>query len=423
MRPVQRHKRGELDSRESLRTHLATSADLDGVVVQALDLREVPEIDSVGVRDAIFLGCVFRDLEQQVDLVRRGASVFPSFEGLPYTPFRRTLYTVEELMEGEEDGGYTGTRDFRVYTHFDRERRDPRGISLRESLAQRIHDHAIDDALEEALAVHSGKGVVGVMGGHGTRRSDPYFLKVAQLAWRLARAGYFVASGGGPGIMEATNLGAYFANYSDPAVLEAVINALSEADEFDGGEEEGTPAYLEAVRKYFACGWRVLETYAGEGVSAEIVDRYGRERVEPGASLAIPTWFYGHEPSNLFSTHIAKYFSNSLREDGLLAIATAGVIYAPGSAGTLQEVFMDLAQNHYATFKLRSPMVFLGETYYEHILTLLRAFVDERGMQDVYGDLIVSSDDPKWIAEFVDAHPPRPRNEKAPLYELLEGGA
>ena len=58
-------------------------------------------------------------------------------------------------------------------------------------------------------------------------------------------------------------------------------------------------------------------------------------------NLALPTWFYGHEPTNLFSSYIAKYFANSLREDGLLAIARHGVIYAPGSAGTVQEVFMD----------------------------------------------------------------------------------
>ena len=85
-----------------------------------------------------------------------------------------------------------------------------------------------------------------------------------------------------------------------------------------------------------------------------------RRRWPNGAdSLAIPTWFYGHEPTNAFAPHIAKYFSNSLREDGLLAIATGGVIYAPGSAGTVQEIFMDAAQNHYATFGAISPMVFL----------------------------------------------------------------
>ena len=81
---------------------------------------------------------------------------------------------------------------------------------------------------------------------------------------------------------------------------------------------------------------------------------------ERGRSLAIPTWFYGHEPPTPFASHIAKYFSNPLREDGLLAIADHGVAYAPGRAGTLQEVFQDAAQNYYLTFHSTfSPMVFL----------------------------------------------------------------
>jgi hypothetical protein len=29
----------------------------------------------------------------------------------------------------------------------------------------------------------------------------------------------------------------------------------------------------------------------------------------------------------------AKYFANSVREDGLLTVATGGVVYTPGSAG------------------------------------------------------------------------------------------
>ena len=32
-------------------------------------------------------------------------------------------------------------------------------------------------------------------------------------------------------------------------------------------------------------------------------------------SLGVPTWFYGHEPPNLFATRIAKFFTNALRED------------------------------------------------------------------------------------------------------------
>ena len=80
---------------------------------------------------------------------------------------------------------------------------------------------------------------------------------------------------------------------------------------------------------------------------------------QPSVSLSIPTWFYGHEPSNPFATHIAKYFSNSEREDGLLAVATAGIVFVPGGPGTLQEVFQDAAQNAYETYGRSSPMVFL----------------------------------------------------------------
>ena len=79
-----------------------------------------------------------------------------------------------------------------------------------------------------------------------------------------------------------------------------------------------------------------------------------------GESLAIPTWFYGHEPPTPFATYIAKYFSNPLREDGLLSIAVDGVVYAPGSAGTVQEIFQDAAQNVYRVVADRfSPMAFL----------------------------------------------------------------
>jgi predicted Rossmann-fold nucleotide-binding protein len=130
------------------------------------------------------------------------------------------------------------------------------------------------------------------------------------------------------------------------------------------------------------------------------------------ASLAVPTWFYGHEPSNLFAHHIAKYFANSIREDGLLAIAHHGVIYAPGSAGTIQEVFMDAAQNHYATFGTISPMVFFGEDYWteqEPVYPLLNKLAEGH----TYGDLLTISDEVDTIVDFIDAHEPRPAEAPA----------
>lgn len=55
---------------------------------------------------------------------------------------------------------------------------------------------------------------------------------------------------------------------------------------------------------------------------------------DSGENLAIPTWAYSNEPTGQFSSAIGKYFANSIREDGLLAIASDGVIFARGSQGT-----------------------------------------------------------------------------------------
>jgi predicted Rossmann-fold nucleotide-binding protein len=77
-------------------------------------------------------------------------------------------------------------------------------------------------------------------------------------------------------------------------------------------------------------------------------------------SVGIPTWLYGHEPATPFATEHAKYFENSIREEGLLTLAIYGAIYAPGSSGTLQEIFEDANQNYYVPpDEGLSPMVFL----------------------------------------------------------------
>jgi hypothetical protein len=122
-------------------------------------------------------------------------------------------------------------------------------------------------------------------------------------------------------------------------------------------------------------------------------------------NLAVPTWFYGFEPVNLFASHIAKYFANSIREDGLLAICLHGIVFAPGSAGTVQEIFMDAAQNQYTTFDYRSPMTFLGCDRWQPggadgIYPALQA---EAG---AYAELLMLSDSPDEIAAFIRSHAP-----------------
>ena len=81
-------------------------------------------------------------------------------------------------------------------------------------------------------------------------------------------------------------------------------------------------------------------------------------------SLAVATWRFESEPISQFATHIAKLFQNSVREDGLLSIANAGVTYFAGSFGTLQEIFQDLAQNGSAARAEQAAMVFVDSAAY-----------------------------------------------------------
>jgi predicted Rossmann-fold nucleotide-binding protein len=107
--------------------------------------------------------------------------------------------------------------------------------------------------------------------------------------------------------------------------------------------------------------------------------------MNPGGtpSLGIPTWFYGHEPPNMFATHIAKYFANAVREAILLEKADGGVVFLPGAAGTVQEVFQDACENYYATPEAVNPMVLVGKRYWTEGLpawSLLESLAAGRGM-------------------------------------------
>jgi len=258
------------------------------VVVQGLDLRSVSaRMPGLGWHGTTFLGCRMPD-DVELHVIAAGATVFPPFDDLPYDPYRPELYTSSELSAGD--------LDLAIYEH-QAKWRHSEPLPILESLAQRIHDHAIDDALDEFLASH--EKVVAIMGGHSLKRDDPGYATVARLARSLALRGYLVVTGGGPGAMEAGNLGAWLAAHGENSIDRAV-SMLSTQSDF--ATEEYASAALDVVERFPA----------------------------GSASLAIPTWFYGHEPTNVFATAVAKYFSNSIREDGLLAIATHGVVYTPG---------------------------------------------------------------------------------------------
>jgi predicted Rossmann-fold nucleotide-binding protein len=353
----------EFETLAKFDAHVRAGRPLTGCVFQGLDLRRHTAALTAGrLTGSAFLGC---QLEPGVvtHAITDRALVVPKPEGIPYDPFRSGLYSVEQdLYAGYvtgQPGGYAVTRDARIYAHYCATGRSA-PPSILESLYRRLHDHAMSDALDETLAGHR---IVAIMGGHALARDADEYRAVALLGRMLARASYVVVTGGGPGAMEAAHLGAWHAGRRDED-LDTALAILAHA-----------PFYSP------------IEPWLDTGL--EVRRRFGGGR--PGLSIGIPTWHYGHEPSNVFPTAIAKYFANSEREDGLLSIATHGVIFAPGSAGTIQEIFQDAAQNHYKSTGVASPMIFLGSRYWQHTKPVY-PLVQQLAVGEPYGALLCLTD-------------------------------
>ncbi|WGL53729.1 LOG family protein [Nocardioides sp. BP30] len=274
----------------------------------------------------------------------RPVPLAPPVARAPVDPERTTLYTPEELYDTP---AYVDSLDARAYS-WSREQHTRERARVRA-----LHDFGIDEALDAWVA---GRHLVGVMGGHAAQRGDQTYRAAARLGHVLGRR-HVVATGGGPGAMEAANLGAWLATYP----LEAVTTAI------DGLAE--VPGFAPSIQDWMVAAMTVRAGYAG-----------GRQQP---TSLGIPTWFYGHEPPNVFCDAVAKYFRNATREAILLEICDAGIVFLPGAAGTVQEVFQDACENYYATPDRVAPMILLGRAYWTEVLPawpLLQALAGESVM-------------------------------------------
>lgn len=265
------------------------------------------------------------------------AQLVDYMKAVPFDVSRDTLYSARELYEGfdpKDDLSYATCYDQRVYTHYIAKGKQADAID--ESLARTLHDHGIQTAMDAFFETHDSRRCVGIMGGHALLRTSPMYREIVILSKRLTEKGFCMLSGGGPGAMEATHLGAWMAGRNQADVDDA-LSILSAAPSFRDN------------------GW--LST------AFNVLDKYPQSAFD---SLGIPTWLYGHEPTAPFATHIAKFFENSIREDSILTLAYGGIIYTPGSAGTVQEIFQDAVQNHYLSFGFSSPMIFLGSEFWTH---------------------------------------------------------
>ena len=148
--------------------------------------------------------------------------MFDWLRAVPYEVSRQErLYSSEELYRGYKPSNdevsdresFAECYDSRVYKHFMNQGKI--AMDVNESLARTLHDHGIHTALKSFLKEHDPLRCIGIMGGHALLRNDPMFASVAMLSKRLTEQGFFMVSGGGPGAMEATHLGAWMAGRTD----------------------------------------------------------------------------------------------------------------------------------------------------------------------------------------------------------------
>ena len=348
----------EIETQEQLTTIINSESVLTNYAFQNLNFEVFGAVIlTKKFENCIFLGCQFPD--ELICSIHTENYIFPELK-MPFNAYLNRLYTKEDLYNGYQLGkpeSYNFTLDKTIYDHFIKFGKE--ASDIKESLARRLHDHSITDALGDFLASYADDKKVAIMGGHSLLRSDSGFTTVAKISKTLTEKGYLLLSGGGPGAMEATHVGAWFAGKTEKELLQAIA-ILAEA-----------PSYKDKL-------W--LDK------SFEVLSLFPETNYE---SVGIPTWLYGHEPPTPFATKIAKYFANSVREDGLLAVAKGGIVFTPGSAGTIQEIFQDATQNHYMSFDVASPMIFFNSEYWTEkypIYPLLKKLIKE----EKYSNLILS---------------------------------
>lgn len=320
--------------------------EVKNFIFRKLDFMPViHKAEKVKFRNCIFMGCYMPT--SLLERIQKHNLVISSLSATFRLPSH--LYSTKELYDVYKIGKpetFKDTYDQRIYRHYISAGKEINCDSdIKESMIRVLHDHSITDFLNDFIADYDEKKLVGVMGGHGIERTAPSYLEVAKFSKTLTEKGYLMVSGGGPGAMEATHLGAWMAGRSEEELMDALA-IVSEA-----------PAFKDEM--WLDVAMRAMEKYPQENGYV---------------SLGIPTFLYGHEPATPFATHIAKYFDNSIREDKILTITKGGIIYTPGSAGTMQEIFQDANQNHYMSYGISSPMVFMGKKYWTEEMPVIPLF-------------------------------------------------
>lgn len=278
-----------------------------------------------------------------------------------------------------------------------------------------LHDNSILQAMFSFISLLK-KPTAAIMGGHTEVRGSEVYKNVVGLSKRLTEEGFLMASGGGPGAMEATHLGACLAWEQQSVVNDALALLMTQAKLPD------SKSIIDAAGNINMQELQALHAWIKPAYELML------SMSNPEKSLGVPTWLYGHEPVTPLATHVAKYFQNSIREDVLLGMATNGIVFAEGAAGTVQEVFQNAAQNFYhdpsAEF---APMVFLGKKFWQKdypVEPVLKALSVKSKMVDEYNAKVRFFDTIDETVDFLLQNSPSHEKSLAKFCELrLDGSA
>ena len=308
----------EIESLDALDRALARSAPLAGLRLQGLDLRGraaalLARTDLEGL--VVLGGQLTPELEHHLRRCR--ALIFPNDPHAPVDPYRATLYRPEELYAGLADAGYAGTPDARAY-------RWSRDASTRSdvfvTLLRAIHDDSMSDALDELVAGRS------VVGRHGRPRHPARHAAVRR--------------GGAAWGTRSPAPGSSWPPEAAPARWRRPTSAPSAGTgrALDGGP--GPPRRGAVVRRRTSPPGRPSRCRCGRTPH--------RRRAPRRAALGVPTWFYGHEPPNVFVRRGSPSSSPTpCARTACWPGARAGVVVLPGAAGTVQEVFQAATRLYY----------------------------------------------------------------------------
>lgn len=395
--------RREINSLAELFNYFSEQSEICADFVK-LDLSEqADKFKNYNLSDAVFIDCnVPNSIKAQI--ATDGAILISKPLNSCFDIYPTKFYTPHELYAGFANGGLAECVDTEIYNWFI-EKKKPKKLSPGQSIFARIHDTALERLIARKIRAHVENTQmlpIAIMGGHAKKRGEKSYHDVARLSRQLARRGHLIVTGGGPGLMEAGNLGAICAPIDD-CILDEAINIIKSCDDFHANPE-----------KWLETGFKALE----------LIEKALGNKIESAKSLSIPTWHYGHEPSNVFATHIAKFFYNSLREDGLVTIADGGIVFAEGNAGTIQEIFQDACQNYYRDKnETPTPMVMFNsqKDYWEAKTTdktkklkplkpLIEQLASENGHDGEFLSALLFSDNIEEILSFFENYHDKDRD-------------